>query len=375
MTSRADNSVLSIWWWRIDHVLFAPIVILAILSLVPIAVVSPQIAARIGYDNLHFFWRHLIFLAPAIMIFLLTSMLSERMVRVVGIVGMIITSVLIVLTLLIGPEVKGATRWIELGSFKLQPSEFAKPFFAISCAWLLALWQRDDRFYGRLYSFFLCAFLAILLIQQPDIGMTFIFFMTWAVMIFLTGMSLAQIGSVVLGATVAIPLAYLYVPHFTLRVDKFLEGGDGQSKIALSNFADGGLFGLLWTQNGKAKIIPDAHSDFIYAATAAELGAFFCLLLLSLYAWIVIRSFSHTLKSESLFTQLAIAGLAAQFGLQAGVHMASSVHLIPTKGMTLPLISYGGSSLVTVSLTLGMLMALTRRESGNKPPSYGEQYG
>ncbi|MEC8727537.1 MAG: FtsW/RodA/SpoVE family cell cycle protein, partial [Pseudomonadota bacterium] len=281
-------------------------------------------------------------------------------------------------------EVKGATRWISLGAFKIQPSEFAKPCFAITCAWLLSMWREEQNFPGWIISIGLLGLMVLLLVLQPDIGMTILFVMTWAMLIFLAGMPIGQVIGLAALAPIAGYLAYIFMPHVTIRVNKFLNGTNDQADIAMESFSHGGLLGVGASEGVIKKYLPDAHADFIFAVTAEEYGVLICIALIICYIIVVQRGFAHAQTSNSLFRTLAIAGLTLQFGLQAAIHMASSVQLIPTKGMTLPFISYGGSSLMTSGLTIGLLIALTRhRQYRDAPPQtetttqtkHGEAYG
>jgi cell division protein FtsW len=324
---------------------------------------SPPVADRLGFESHHFVFRHGVFLLPTIAVLLIISTLSHRLIRILGLLGLLASILLIGVAIFFGPEIKGATRWIPLGPFKLQPSEFAKPCFAIASAWLLSLWREEKNFPGWMISMGCLAVLAGLLVLQPDMGMTFVIVLTWALQIFLAGMPLAI---VILLAVFIAPLAafsaYLFLPHVQTRVIKFLEGGSMQADNAIRSFSNGGLFGV-GPGNGEVKYhLPDAHADFIFAVAGEEFGAFMCIILVSLYAFIVFRGLTKAFSSESMFLILAVSGISMQFGLQAAIHMASSVHLIPTKGMTLPFISYGGSSMLATGLTIGVLLALTRQQ-------------
>lgn len=362
MISRTDRSIIGVWWWTVDRHLLWSAVALAILGVFLVMAASPPVAMTINIDPQHFVKRHLIFLVPAAAVLIATSVLSHRMIRILALLGLLGAAVLIAAAIFVGPEVKGATRWIPLGPFKLQPSEFAKPFFAVVSAWLLSLWREERDFPGWMISIACLGVLTTLLVLQPDIGMTVVIVMTWALQIFLAGMPLALVLglSLVVAPAVAIT-GYFTLPHVYTRVNKYLEGGSMQADNAMRSFSNGGFFGV-GPGNGDVKyILPDAHSDFIFAVAGEEFGIISCIVLASIYAFIMFRSFKLAYRSDSLFLIYAVSGLAMQFGLQALIHMGSSVHLIPTKGMTLPFISYGGSSLLATALTVGILLALTRR--------------
>lgn len=384
MFNRTDRSFVSIWWWTIDRTILSLALLLCVAGLFMVMAASPTIALKIGYNEWHFVIRHAVFLVLCLILMVSMAMLNEGMIRVVGILGLIATMIMIGMTLMIGDEVKGATRWISLGAFKIQPSEFAKPCFAITCAWLLSMWREEQNFPGWFISIGLLGLMVLLLVLQPDIGMTILFVMTWAMLIFLAGMPIGQVIGLAALAPIAGYLAYIFMPHVTIRVNKFLNGTNDQADIAMESFSHGGLLGVGASEGVIKKYLPDAHADFIFAVTAEEYGVLICIALIICYIIVVQRGFAHAQTSNSLFRTLAIAGLTLQFGLQAAIHMASSVQLIPTKGMTLPFISYGGSSLMTSGLTIGLLIALTRhRQYRDAPPQtetttqtkHGEAYG
>jgi cell division protein FtsW len=364
MFSRTDRSKLGVWWWTVDRWLLSAAGTLAIMGVFLVMAASPPVADRIGLDSQHFVYRHVAFLFPALFMMLYASILSHRAIRIMCIFGLLASILLICGTILAGPEIKGATRWLPFGTFKLQPSEFAKPFFAVVTAWLLSIWREEQNFPWWMVSVVGLAMLAGLLVLQPDIGMTFVVIITWSLQIFLAGMPAAiVILLVVLVAPIFAAMAYLALPHVQIRITKFWDGGSMQAENAMRSFSNGGFVGV-GPGNGEVKNhLPDAHADFIFAVAGEEFGAVMCLVLVAIYAFIVLRGFKRAAASESLFLILAIAGLSLQLGLQAAIHMASSVHLMPTKGMTLPLISYGGSSLLATALTIGVLLALTRRQS------------
>ena len=363
MFNRTDRSVISVWWWTIDRYVLGIATFLSVVGIFMVIAASPTIALRIGANEWHFVIRHAVFLILSLGVMMTAAMFNEGMIRAIGIVGFFALAIMIIMTLTVGAEVKGATRWISLGSFKIQPSEFAKPCFAITCAWQLSLWREEGHPGWMIFSILCLVGMVFLLVLQPDIGMTILFVMTWALLIFLAGMPIGQVIGLAGIAPILGYMAYVFMPHVTIRVDKFLNGTNDQADIAMESFSHGGFIGVGAAEGVVKKYLPDAHADFIYAVAAEEYGALACLFLLGCYGYVVLRGFSHAQKSESLFRTLAIAGLTLQFGLQAAIHMASSVQLIPTKGMTLPFISYGGSSLMTSGLTIGLLIALTRRRN------------
>ena len=274
MFSRTDRSVLGVWWWTVDRWLLGAAGMLAIMGVFLVMAASPPVADRIGYDSQHFVYRHGIFLIPALLMLFISSALSHRMIRIMGLLGLLGSIFLIAMAIFIGPEIKGATRWIPLGPFKLQPSEFAKPFFAVVTAWLLSLWREEKNFPGWIISMFGLALLAGLLVLQPDMGMTFVVLFTWSLQIFLAGMPIAIV--LLLGVLIA-PIfavsAFFLLPHVKARVMKFWDGGSMQADNAMRSFSNGGLTGV-GPGNGEVKYhLPDAHADFIFAVAGEEFGA------------------------------------------------------------------------------------------------------
>ena len=361
MLGRTDRSLLGIWWWTVDRYLLTAILLLLVTGILMVMAASPAVAQRISLPDMHFVWRQLVYLVPAIGAMLFFSLLTPRLIRILSLISLTGVVGLMIATLVLGPEVKGATRWITIGPLNLQPSEFAKPFFAIVSGWLLSLWREGDDFPGWIWAGGLAGIIVSILILQPDVGMTAVVALTWGFQMFLAGMPwLLVVGAVIVTAG-SFGLAYLNLSHVKNRVDKFLDGGSMQSDLSIRSFADGGILGV-GPGDGQIKhYLPDAHADFIFSVAAEEYGVLVCLLIIALYGFIVMRSFSKAAARDNLFCLIAGAGLAMQFGVQAAIHMASSVDLIPTKGMTLPLISYGGSSLLASGITIGMILALTRR--------------
>ena len=294
---------------------------------------------------------------------LLLSMQSLKTIRRTAVIGYVLTVVLMILALW-GPEVKGAHRWIALGSFSLQPSEFVKPTFVVVAAWLFEGQKRYRDFPGDILSIVLFAFTLFLLLLQPDVGMSVVVTLVWAFQFFLSGLSLWIVGGMALAGVLALGGAYLVFPHVQARFQQFLASENNlsyQVKKAMEAFENGNVFGVGPGEGVVKMHIPDAHTDFIFAVAAEEYGMLLCLLIIGLYAAIVIRTLMISCKDNNLFIILAASGLAASFGLQSIINMASTLHLMPTKGMTLPFISYGGSSLLGIALGMGMLLAITRK--------------
>jgi len=363
MLDRTDRSLVGVWWWTIDRWLLASALLLMVVHALLVMAAGPAVATLINLPSQHFGVRQGIFLVPAVGLMLAVSLLEPRPIRALALVGLVGIIGLMVLAIVAGSEIKGATRWITIAGINLQPSEFAKPLFAVVSAWLLTLWREGQDFPGWIYSSALMAVIVGILVLQPDIGMTFLMVFTWGFQMFLAGLPLLLVIGVVALAPLGLWLAYIGLDHVEKRIDQFFNGGAWQVEQARDAFAHGGMLGV-GPGDGTVKLhLPDAHSDFIFAVAAEEYGALACLSLCGLYGFIVLRGFARTMSDESLFALIAGSSLLAQFGVQAAIHMASSADLIPTKGMTLPLISYGGSSLVASGLTMGLILALTRRRA------------
>lgn len=367
--ARTDNSLVGRWWWTVDRWLLAAVAVLATLGGVLTLAASPAVAERVGLDTYHFAVRQLLFLPFAFAVMMGVSMLTPKGIRRLALILFAGSIVAIVMTLLSGVEIKGAIRWLHIGKFTLQPSEFIKPCFAVLAAWLFSRHCLDERFPGHWIASVLFLLIVGLLVLQPDIGMSVVVAAVWAVQFFLAGMPLVLVGVlavVFLGGSVA---AYLFFTHVQRRVDQFLNpvAGEGyQVGRALEALRDGGLFGRGPGEGRIKEQLPDAHADFILAVAAEEFGLIVCLLLVALFAGIVIRGLSGAFRDNDLFVMLAVGGLTVQFALQSLINMASTLHMIPPKGMTLPFISYGGSSTLAIGITLGMILALTRKRPGER---------
>lgn len=362
--ARTDTSVLANWWWTVDRWSLAAIATLMGFGILLTLAASPAVAERIGYDSYYFVNRQLIYLGPAAICVFACSLLDPRGVRRVAVVGFLASIILMALTLIAGAEIKGAQRWISLGGLSLQPSELMKPTFAVVAAWMMCTSKRGENFPGILIAFGLYALTAVLLILQPDMGMTVLISIMFFAQFIVAGMPLYWIGILAALAAGGAMAAYNYLPHVASRVDRFLDPASGDSfqvATGLEAFMNGGLLGRGPGEGTVKEILPDAHSDFIFAVAGEELGLLACLLIVALFAFVVLRGIARSFESQSLFILLAVTGLITQFGLQSIIHMASTLNLMPTKGMTLPFISYGGSSLIGIAITMGMVLALTRK--------------
>ena len=370
--ARTDTSVLGRWWWTVDRWTLAALVALMGFGAVLIMTVSPSAAARIeGLEAFQLARRQMLFLAVALLVLIGVSLLQPRAVRRLAVIGLAGSFVLLALTLLAGPEIKGATRWLNIGGLSFQPSEVAKPFFAVSAAWMLAAEKTDERVPGRPIVVGLLLVLGALLLSQPDIGQTFVVTAVWCLQMFLAGLSMIWVGGIITAGVASLVLLYYFFPHYAARIDGFLDADAPnryQIERSLEAFGNGGLLGRGPGEGRIKALLPDAHSDFIFAVAGEEFGLIVSLVILGLFAFVVLRGFARLLREEDFFVLLACTGLLAQFGLQALINMASTLRLIPPKGMTLPFISYGGSSLLALALSMGMVLALTRRRVGLNQP-------
>lgn len=362
--SRNSRSIIANWWWTVDKTLLTLITLLLAIGIFLNFSASPSVANRIGVGSFHFIKRQLFFVPIAYGLMIFLSMQKLKTIRRTAIVGYVVTMLLMVVTLFWGEETKGASRWITLFGFSLQPSEFVKPTFIVVAAWLFDGQKKYRDFPGNLLSTSLYALTAALLLLQPDLGMTIVVTAIWGFQFFLAGLSLWLVGILgVLGIGGAIA-AYFIFPHVQVRVDQFLASENSlgyQIKKSLEAFQSGGFFGRGPGEGVVKMNIPDAHTDFIFAVAAEEYGMLLCLVIVGIYAAIVIRAMIVSAKDNNLFIILSASALAASFGLQGIINMASSLHMMPTKGMTLPFISYGGSSLLATALGMGMLLAITRK--------------
>ena len=369
--ARNDMSVLGQWWWTVDRWSIAALSLLILFGALMVFAASPPVAERIGLDGFHFARRHMTLLPVGMLLLFGVSLLSPRGIRRLAGIGFLCCVTLLVLTLLIGTEIKGARRWLAIGGFSLQASEFLKPCFVIIAGWLFAEWRKEDGLPGQYICIGLYLMLIALLIAQPDLGMVVLLSAVWFGQFFLAGLPmLIVLGMIGLGIGGLVG-AYVGLAHVRDRVDRFLDptaGDNYQVGRSIEAFANGGLLGT-GPGEGTVKLhLPDAHADFVFSVAGEEFGAIAALALIALYGFIVLRGFVRVFAKRDLFVALAAAGLLTQFGLQALVHMGSSLQLIPAKGMTLPFISYGGSSFLALSLAMGMLLALTRRRPGEDQP-------
>src|SRR3954451_6178907 len=363
MLSRVDKSPVATWWWTVDRWFLGAFLLLMGLGIVLSFAASPAVAERIGLDSFHFATRQIVFTLPALAAMLAVSFFDARQVRRMSIVMLIVILLLMVLVLYVGVEVKGARRWVSVAGLSIQPSEFLKPAFVIICAWLFAEHARQPDIPGNLFAMILLAVTVALLVAQPDLGQTMLTLGTWGVMFFMAGMPwlwIILLGAVGAGGALA---AYTVFPHVAGRVDRFMtgEGDTFQVDMGREALVHGGWWGVGPGEGTVKRVIPDAHADFVFAVAGEEFGIILCFLIMLLFAFIVLRGLTIAFKEDDDFTRYAVAGLVSMFGFQSIINMGVNLQLMPAKGMTLPFISYGGSSLIAIAISMGMVLALTRK--------------
>jgi cell division protein FtsW len=365
---RSDRSALGRWFWEIDRVLLLLVTVLIGIGLIAVAAASPAAAERysggsVTFPPLYYFYRQIFWIALSVPVMIAISMMPRERAKRFSIVGAVIFLSALMLVPVIGAEVNGAKRWIGVGFTQFQPSEFLKPFFVVTMAWLLSLQEKDKSLPVFWFSGGLIGLVAVLLMLQPDFGSTIIFGAVWIAMLALAGLNLRILGVLGVVGLVGVVLAYFFYPVATVRIDGFLfgEGDNFQVENAMRTLTAGGLFGM-GPGGGTRKFgLPEPHTDYIFSFIGEEFGLIACIAIAAIYLAIIARVLIKLLDEESSFAILAAAGLAIQFGLQALINMAVNVQIAPSKGMTLPFISYGGSSMLALSVSMGLLLAFTRR--------------
>ncbi|MCE2483328.1 MAG: cell division protein FtsW [Alphaproteobacteria bacterium] len=363
---RTDTSVFGRWWWTVDRWTLLAIALLIALGGVLTLAASPAAADRLGLESFHFVKRQLVFAISTLALLGFASLLSPLGVRRLGLLGFPVMLVALGATAFAGVEVNGARRWLEVAGLVIQPSELVKPLLAVVVALLLAGRAGAPGRSALATAAVPLALVLALLFLQPDVGTAVLVATVWLTQVFVAGLSLSWVVAFgLLGAAGAI-VAYLALPHVASRIDRFLDPSTGDSfqiDTAREAFQHGGLLGRGPGEGVLKGVLPDAHTDFIFAVAGEEFGLAAGLILLALFAFVVLRCLTRTLQMSNRFLVLAATGLIAQFGLQAVINVGVNLDLMPTKGMTLPFISYGGSSMLGMGLAIGMLLALTRERA------------
>jgi cell division protein FtsW len=364
MMSRAEPTPLGRWWWTIDRTLLGSILGLMVIGVVLLMAGGPPVAERLGLSTFYFVHRQALFLVPALALMVAVSFLPPRWIRRLALVLFIGALAGVVLTLFVGPEVKGARRWLPILGQTIQPSEFLKPAFVVIVAWAFSEGARRSDVPGTALALILLPITVTPLILQPDFGQTMLLTLVWSALFFIAGLHWFWVMALAVIGFVGIILAYEMVPHVRERIERFMDKDSGDRfniDTALESFSAGGFLGKGPGEGSLKRVLPEAHTDFIFAVTGEEFGVVVCLVLVAIFATIVIRSLWIAQASDDPFRRFAVAGLAMLFGVQASINMLVNVDLMPAKGMTLPFISYGGSSLISLALTTGFLIALTRK--------------
>ena len=367
---RSDMSALGRWFWEIDRVLLLLVAVLISIGLIAVAAASPAAASRysggeVTFTPLYYFYRQLMWMFVAVPVMIAVSMLPKSKARRLCLGGAAFFTVLLVFVPIFGNEVNGAKRWIGFGFAQFQPSEFLKPMFIVSLAWILSLREKDASLPVVPLTGLLTAIVALLLMKQPNFGETIIFAAIWVLLLTLSGVSMRILSFLGAGAVAGVILAYLFYPVATNRIDAFLfataDTDTYQTDSALRTLTSGGLFGVGPGAGTRKFSLPEPQTDYIFSVIGEEFGLIACLAIALLYLFIVARVLIRLLHEEDTFLVLATAGLVCQFGLQALINMSVNVQIAPSKGMTLPFISYGGSSMIALALGMGLLLAFTRR--------------
>lgn len=365
---RGDRSPLGVWFWELDRVLLALMMVLIAIGLLAVAAGSPAGAERLSSSTtqlnpLYFFYRQLMWVIVGVPLMLIVSMYPREQARRFAVVGFGIFFVLLMLVPVIGREVNGSQRWIGAGFAGLQPSEFLKPFFAVTMAWIISWRLKDPTLPVRLLSSVATGAVCMFLLAQPDLGQTILFAGTWFALMMVSGVPASRLWALVIGGAVGMVLAYNFYPVATQRIDAWIFGTEGltHDKMALATLTSGGFVGVGPGLGTKKYSLPEGHTDYIFSVIGEEFGLLACMVIAILYFAILVRIIIRLLDEKDQFVVLAVTGLAAQFCGQAMINMAVNLGVFPSKGMTLPFISYGGSSILALSITCGLILALTKR--------------
>lgn len=379
---RANTTRAGMWFWEVDRVLLLLAMLLIAIGLVAVAAASPATARRYSdathiVQPMYYFWRQVVWVCLSVPVLIAVSMLPITAARRFALFGAAFFLLLLALVPFIGSEANGARRWIDFGVADLQPSEFLKPFFIVATAWMLSFRAKDPELPVLFITGGLTAVIAVLLMLQPDFGQTMVFGIVWLILLTLSGISTVAIGGLIGTAVAGVVAAYLFYDTARTRINNFLFptkeaalADRYQVDMAHQTLSAGGLTGA-GPGSGQVKFkLPEAHTDYIFSVIGEEFGLVSCAVIVVLYAAIVIRVFMKMLDEEDAFRLLAASGLAAQFGVQALINMAVNTGIAPSKGMTLPFISYGGSSMIALSIGYGLLLAFTRRNPYLKRSPY-----
>lgn len=360
---KAKRKIRATWWSTIDKPLFISFLVLLAIGIALVMAASPVVAKKIHVPNFHFVYRQIVYIITGLGLMVWLSSLEISTARRLSVLGFLGCMALIIAIEFMGFETKGSKRWIYLGPISLQPTELIKPFFAILIAWLLTRKYKEDKFPGFTLSFIVCAILNVFIVRQPDFSMNINLTAIWFTQMMVAGFSMAIVVVLALAGIAGIVTSYFYLDVVRNRVDSFMgKGGSDsfQTDKSLEAFQNGGIFG---TGPGQGKIkehIPDCHTDFIFPVAGEELGLIFTLGIIGIFMFITLRGYIRILQEKDLFTIVAISGLVMIIFFQAVINMGVAVNLFPNTGMTLPFISYGGSSMISICTTAGLILCLLR---------------
>ena len=365
---RGDRSPLGVWFWELDRVLLSLMMVLIAIGLLAVAAASPAAAQRLSssttqLSSLYFFYRQLMWVLLGVPLMLLVSMYPREQARRFAVYGFCVFFVLLALVPLLGREVNGSQRWIGSGFAGLQPSEFLKPFFAVMLAWIISWRLKDPSLPVLVLTSIATGLVCFFLLLQPDLGQTILFMGTWFALMMVAGVPASRLWFLVIGGVLFILLAYNFYPVATQRIDAWIFGTEGltHDKMALATLTNGGFIGLGPGLGIKKYSLPEGQTDYIFSVIGEEFGLLACMVIALLYFAILVRIIIRLLDEKDQFVVMAVAGLGAQFCGQAMINIAVNLGVFPSKGMTLPFISYGGSSILALSITCGLILALTKR--------------
>lgn len=380
--SRGSKTPIGLWFWEIDRILLLLALLLIGIGLVAVAAASPASAERYSdgakqFAAMHYFWRQAVWIGLSIPVMLIVSMLPISVARRASILGAALCVLLVAVAGFFGAEINGARRWIGVGFASFQPSEFLKPFYIVTTAWLLSIRAKDPDLPVIPLTGLFTIVIAALLMKQPDFGQTMVFASVWVVLLMLAGISTRAIGMLGGAGIAGVVAAYLFYDTARTRIDSFLfpdpdkaAAEHYQTDMAHAVLTGGGATGT-GPGGGTVKFkLPEAHTDYIFSVVGEEFGLIACIAIAVIYLALVVRVLVKLLDEEDAFRLLAAAGLAAQLGIQSVINMAVNTGLAPSKGMTLPFISYGGSSMLALSIGMGLLLAFTRRNPYLKRSHY-----
>lgn len=364
-SNSALNNSIKLWWRGIDQQIILALVILFVFGMMLVTTSGSAVAARIGLDEHYFSFRQVFYLGAAAVLIIFFSSFEQKWLKRCAILGFIISVILLILVKFYGYEVKGAKRWIHILGLSMQPSEFIKPFFVVVVGWILSLKFTSD-FPSFSVSLTLYLLVALLLVMQPDFGMLIMITAIFGIQLFIAGMPLFWIIFACFISVAGVVGGYLWLPHVTKRINSFLDPNSSENYQigkSIRAFEHGGLYGRGPGEGAVKQVLPDSHTDFIFAVAGEEFGAIICLIIIGIFAFIVIRCLLRVINEEDKFTQLAASGIIIQLGLQSIINMGVTLNLLPTKGMTLPFISYGGSSTLSIAIATGMMLGFTKHKT------------